>query len=119
MHKKLSCLLVNAITVTGAISSQNVSSPETVHRGAEVSTVAGKSWIKHLNKPFEETTMGRTGYLGPAPGQGGAVPDSPKHQGGSRVSDAAFAIHRVWNEPDYGLAHDHQFVSHQHTRVGL
>ena len=69
MHKKLSCLLANAIIVTGAISAQNVSSPETVHRGAEVSAVTGQSWIKRLNKPFEETAMGRTGHVGPAPGQ--------------------------------------------------
>lgn len=32
----------------------------------QVTPVAGESWLKHLNRSFEETSMGKTGRLGPA-----------------------------------------------------
>jgi len=36
-----------------------------------VTTVMGESWLAHLNRPFDETSMGKTGRLGPpAPGPG-------------------------------------------------
>ena len=34
-------------------------------RDAAVTGVAGRSWLNHLNRPFEETSMGKTGHLGP------------------------------------------------------
>ena len=33
-----------------------------------VTPVTGESWLAHLNRPFGETSMGKTGHLGPAPG---------------------------------------------------
>jgi mono/diheme cytochrome c family protein len=32
-----------------------------------VTVVTGESWLNHLNRPFNETSMGKTGHLGPAP----------------------------------------------------
>src|SRR5271166_1348685 len=32
-----------------------------------VTVVAGESWLSHLNRPFNETSMGKTGHLGPPP----------------------------------------------------
>ena len=34
-----------------------------------VTPVTGESWLTHLNRPFGETSMGKTGHLGPAPGR--------------------------------------------------
>lgn len=33
-----------------------------------VTAVEGESWIRHLKRPFNTTSMGKTWYLGPAPG---------------------------------------------------
>jgi mono/diheme cytochrome c family protein len=41
-------------------------------KDAPVTAVAGESWLVHLNRPFSETSMGKTGHLGPpapAPGE--------------------------------------------------
>lgn len=38
-----------------------------------VTPVTGESWLAHLNRPFGETSMGKTGHLGPAP-EGELVP---------------------------------------------
>ena len=43
-----------------------------------VTAVAGESWLVHLNRSFSETSMGKTGHLGPpapAPGE-----DAPRWQ---------------------------------------
>src|SRR5215471_21671094 len=38
--------------------------------------VAGESWLNHLHRTFEETSMGKTGRLGPAiPSLGEETPD--------------------------------------------
>lgn len=34
-------------------------------KAAEVTLVAGESWLNHLHRNFEETSMGKTGRLGP------------------------------------------------------
>jgi mono/diheme cytochrome c family protein len=34
---------------------------------ATVTPVSGQSWLSHLHRSFEETSMGKTGHLGPAP----------------------------------------------------
>jgi len=41
-------------------------SQSAVAREDGVSGVAGRSWLNHLNRAFEETSMGKTGHLGPA-----------------------------------------------------
>src|ERR1700757_1909626 len=45
-------------------------------KAAEVTRVAGESWLKHLHRTFEETSMGKTGRLGP-----------PRAIGGEETSD--------------------------------
>ena len=36
-----------------------------VSKEAAVTAVAGESWLTHLNRPFNETSMGKTWRLGP------------------------------------------------------
>jgi mono/diheme cytochrome c family protein len=55
------------VNIAGAPSQKEV-------RGKEVpvTVVAGESWLVHLNRPFNQTSMGKTGRLGPpapAPGE--------------------------------------------------
>jgi hypothetical protein len=38
-----------------------------------VTSVEGESWIRHLHKPFNETSMGKTWDLGPAPPEPGEI----------------------------------------------
>ncbi len=38
-----------------------------VGKDVPVTVVAGESWLNHLNRPFNETSMGKTGHLGPPP----------------------------------------------------
>ncbi len=40
-------------------------------RDVQVTGVAGESWLNHLHRTFEETSMGKTGRLGPATARGG------------------------------------------------
>ena len=47
----------------------------TVSKEAAVTAVAGESWLAHLNRPFNETSMGKTWRLGPpAPAPGEPAP---------------------------------------------
>lgn len=44
-------------------------------KGSPVTVVAGESWLNHLHRAFDETSMGKTGRLGPpAPMPGEAAP---------------------------------------------
>jgi mono/diheme cytochrome c family protein len=36
------------------------------HQATKVTAVAGESWLSHLHRTFDETSMGKTGRLGPA-----------------------------------------------------
>jgi len=36
------------------------------NQAAQVTAVAGESWLSHLHRTFDETSMGKTGRLGPA-----------------------------------------------------
>ena len=58
-----------------------------------VSAVSGESWLAHLNRPFNETSMGKTGHLGPpAPEPGETAspwhPDLP-----SSVASQTLTLH--------------------------
>ena len=61
--------------VAGGQGTENSSSeekrPGTVIRldNVSVTPVDGPSWLKHLGRAFDETSMGKTGSLGPAPGR--------------------------------------------------
>ena len=48
-------------------------------KGVEVTRVAGESWLNHLHRNFEETSMGKTGRLGPPSSiEGEETPDLQK-----------------------------------------
>jgi mono/diheme cytochrome c family protein len=56
------------VNVNDAPSQKEVSG-----RQAPVTAVTGESWLVHLNRPFNQTSMGKTGRLGPpATGEDGA-----------------------------------------------
>ncbi len=60
---------------------------------AAVTPVTGESWLTHLNRPFNETSMGKTWRLGPAaPASAEATshgqPDTP-----SAVASRTFTVH--------------------------
>ena len=71
MSRSLSPLLLTlALLGTCGAEGQDVSRSAPAQPGkSAVTAVTGESWIAHLNRPFGETAMGKTGHLGPAPGQ--------------------------------------------------
>ena len=64
---KMALCLAVAMLVTRSLSlGQTAESKQ-----ASVTSVTGESWLVHLNRSFSETSMGKTGHLGPpAPGPG-------------------------------------------------
>jgi len=72
--QKLLCFLVAVMFLAGCcLAAQDL----------QVTDVDGESWISHLARDFDETSMGKTGRLGPAPG----VPsdDSPRGKSGTAL----------------------------------
>ncbi|HEY5175288.1 MAG TPA: cytochrome c [Terriglobales bacterium] len=57
MHKILRSLLAAAFLAACSLPAQNV----------PVTVVEGESWLNHLHRTFNETSMGKTGRLGPPP----------------------------------------------------
>lgn len=57
------CLALALLVCTQISHSQSVRDPLTP------SPVTGESWLQHLHRSFDETSMGKTGRLGPAPDQ--------------------------------------------------
>jgi mono/diheme cytochrome c family protein len=55
-------ILLGIVAVAGSMLGQTAN-PEDI----QVTAVQGESWIRHLHTPFNETRMGRTWDLGPAP----------------------------------------------------
>lgn len=47
-----------------------------LNKPAAVTAVTGESWLTHLNRPFNETSMGKTWRLGPAPTPAETSPQS-------------------------------------------
>jgi hypothetical protein len=61
MHKVLKRLVITLFLVGFSSHAQSV----------PVSAVEGESWLSHLHRSFNETSMGKTGRLGPpAPASG-------------------------------------------------
>ena len=56
MKSLLVSLAIATMLIGGAVAQSQVS----------VTPATGESWISHLHRPLEETSMGRTGLLGPA-----------------------------------------------------
>ncbi len=58
------------LVVAGSLLAQTAG-----NRDVGITAVEGESWIRHLNRSFAETSMGKTWDLGPAPdGPGKALP---------------------------------------------
>jgi mono/diheme cytochrome c family protein len=80
-RKKLRSLaLATMILLAGRCVYAQATHPGTAIRTAigskevPVTAVSGESWLTHLNRPFNETSMGKTGHLGPpAPAPGDTI----------------------------------------------
>ena len=78
MSRNLSRLLATVLLATCGVEGQDVLLHAPLHVGkTAVTAVTGESWLDHLNRPFGDTAMGKTGRLGPAPGQHGAYRTAP------------------------------------------
>jgi mono/diheme cytochrome c family protein len=82
--KVLAVILVLASSVAGQ-------TPGT--QNAPVTVVAGESWLNHLHRSFDETSMGKTGRLGPPPPEPGeeSAPWQPVLTGGA--SEQSVSLH--------------------------
>ena len=65
-----------AVRTTWAASQPQVAQAPPIRSNANsaVTPVVGESWLSHLNRPFADTSMGRTGHLGPPPSSGAELP---------------------------------------------
>ena len=74
-------LLAGHLT-SGQVSSNIPSSKAIASKDVPVTAVSGESWLVHLNRPFSETSMGKTWRLGPA----APAPGEPASSGQPEVS---------------------------------
>ena len=65
-------LLILAMLVPAAHTQ-----PAKKHPAVSVTPVSGESWLSHIGRDFNETSMGKTNRLGPAPGQQPSQPLDP------------------------------------------
>jgi mono/diheme cytochrome c family protein len=72
MHRHRLCLFalfaLILLFATGFSRAQSTSSDAANSPGAGVTAVQGESWLVHLNRSFNDTSMGKTGHIGPAAG---------------------------------------------------
>lgn len=59
--------VMRILTAIGVLlfSTALLSAKDAMHKYDAVAPVAGESWLHHLNRPFDETSMGKTWRLGP------------------------------------------------------
>jgi mono/diheme cytochrome c family protein len=76
LGNKASVVMAMVLAAHCALALVNIDGPPAQKQGRSkevpVTAVAGESWLVHLNRPFNETSMGKTGRLGPpapAPGE--------------------------------------------------
>jgi mono/diheme cytochrome c family protein len=63
-----------ALLVTSGLGAQTSTPQATSLRDdPRVTAVSGPSWLNHLNRSFGDTSMGKTGRLGPGPQEDGAL----------------------------------------------
>ena len=72
MYKSHRYLVAMALLGSGVLWAQ-VAGPGTSARSSDVAitAVSGESWLTHLNRSFNDSSMGRTGRIGPASAEGG------------------------------------------------
>jgi mono/diheme cytochrome c family protein len=71
-YRYLRCLIT--IACLGAfLTPAQAADPGKAGRTADtqVTAVAGESWLNHIHRSFGDTSMGKTGHLGPAPPEAG------------------------------------------------
>ena len=95
--KSLAIVIVMLLAGHRAFAQTNSSStpPQKAVRrqNVAVSAVSGESWLAHLNRSFNETSMGKTGHLGPRPPEPGETA-SPLHSDlVSNVASQTLTLH--------------------------
>ena len=75
MRKHLWLLAVTLCTALTALPME-LSAATTQSSAGDVSVTPtrGESWLNHLNRSFGDTSMGKTGRLGPPPAADGSMP---------------------------------------------
>lgn len=58
-------LASNLFTALLLVTSLQLRADEQLHKGTAVQPVVGESWLNHLHRSFGDTSMGKTGRLGP------------------------------------------------------
>jgi mono/diheme cytochrome c family protein len=71
-----------AITMSAArVLQGQTTTPKTdaVQHGIAITPVSGESWLLHLHRSFDDTSMGKTGHLGPEPQGVGEITPPPQN----------------------------------------
>jgi mono/diheme cytochrome c family protein len=66
-------LLLATAMLAGCVHAQSSKN----HTSVSVTPVSGESWLTHIGRDFNETSMGKTNHLGPGPGEQTAAPLDP------------------------------------------
>ena len=61
---------MKSLVVVFVLATSSLGQFSSVKKDVEVTGVAGGSWLNHLHRTFEETSMGKTGRLGPRTSSG-------------------------------------------------
>ncbi|MGC2110969.1 MAG: c-type cytochrome [Candidatus Korobacteraceae bacterium] len=72
MHKRLRCLVI-----IGCLSVCSLYASTPTGAAPAVTPVSGESWLNHLHRSFGDTSMCKTGRLGPPPSQAGDAAQPP------------------------------------------
>lgn len=67
MHKRRVGFVVVALATCGLQAQTAAAQPTVLRNDSRVTPVSGESWLVHLNRSLGDTSMGRTGRLGPPP----------------------------------------------------
>ena len=73
MQKRRSFLIATMVLATCWLQAQPAPHAGLQRNDAGVTSVSGVSWLVHLNRSFGDTSMGKTGHLGPSPEQDAAT----------------------------------------------
>lgn len=64
------------LVVSASVVGQSVRAAQPHEAGANVTSAAGDSWLKHIGRSFEVTSMGKTWRLGPSAPEGQDIADN-------------------------------------------
>ena len=84
---KIARTLYFAIFVTACLAGRS-SLGQSINKSRAVTEVSGESWLTHLHRTFDETSMGKTGRLGPAE----LIPGQEKTGTGPAADDSATIV---------------------------